>query len=362
MSFDAVVVGGGPAGLATALALARHGGSVAVVDRAGNGTSRVGETLPPQVRVPLQLLGLWDGFLAQGHERSPGVVAVWGDGEPFANDFVANPYGGGWHVDRCRFDELLAAHAQAAGVELLADRTVSCVVRLPSGGWRVTANGTRPPIRLDAPFLVDATGRSSTLARELGARRTHHDRLVALMAWLPGRGEDGDRRLLLEATEAGWWYSSPLPGNRLIAAYLTDVDLVRSAGGPAVEVWRTRLRDAPHTEARVGPVASEADVRLVPASSSCRAPVGGMDWLAVGDAAAALDPLSGQGVIGALRGGLAAAAAVVAGSSATYAADVRLSFAAHLRLREDYYGRERRWPHSPFWRRRHPRTDRRTQP
>src|SRR5688572_11234517 len=106
--FDVAIIGGGPAGTSSAIALARTGRSVAVLERSGYEEARIGETLPPEARVPLVRLGVWDRFLEQGHARSPGTASAWGREELEENDFIFNPFGNGWHLDRRRFDAMLA--------------------------------------------------------------------------------------------------------------------------------------------------------------------------------------------------------------------------------------------------------------
>src|SRR5436305_1597309 len=105
---DVVVVGGGPAGATTALASARAGHRVALIERSRYDGVRVGETLPPATCLPLRRVGVWERFQADGHTSSPGILSVWGSDLPLDNDFLFNPYGHGWHVDRRRFDALLA--------------------------------------------------------------------------------------------------------------------------------------------------------------------------------------------------------------------------------------------------------------
>jgi flavin-dependent dehydrogenase len=84
-------------------------------------------------------------------------------------------------------------------------------------------------------------------------------------------------------------------------------------------------------------------------------------WFAVGDAAAALDPLSSHGVYRALVSGLEAAAAIHNirdGSRDTpevYALGVITDFTDDLHARADYYSRVRRWAGEPFWHRRQTR-------
>src|SRR3979409_1478164 len=115
---DVVVIGGGPAGSATALGLSREGHSVAIIERSDYKNTRVGETLPPSVRRLLTDLGLWDKFVADTHSASAGICSVWGQSDVRENDFILNPYGMGWHVDRSRFDRMLAEAAEKEGAVL----------------------------------------------------------------------------------------------------------------------------------------------------------------------------------------------------------------------------------------------------
>jgi hypothetical protein len=95
------------------------------------------------------------------------------------------------------------------------------------------------------------------------------------------------------------------------------------------------------------------------AHSQRLARITGAAWLAVGDAATTFDPLSSQGICKGLRTGIMAAYAIgdyFKGSSAgleKYEAIVAREFEEYLRVRADYYGRERRWCDAPFWHRRH---------
>ncbi len=85
-------------------------------------------------------------------------------------------------------------------------------------------------------------------------------------------------------------------------------------------------------------------------AASCLTVGGGAGlWLA-GDAAAATDPLAAQGIDHALRSGRACAAAILAGERRRQ--DGRAAYADYLAQRAAHYALERRWPASPFWRRR----------
>ena len=116
---DVIVLGGGPAGAATAIALARLGWSVTILERSHYESARIGETLPPDIKHLLIALGVWDQFLADNPLESPGIASAWGQAELYDNDFIVNPHGPGWHVDRKRFDAMLARAAEEQGVEVL---------------------------------------------------------------------------------------------------------------------------------------------------------------------------------------------------------------------------------------------------
>src|SRR5258708_39013445 len=182
MNFDAVVMGGGPAGATTAMCLARRGRSVAIFEASGFDTSRYGETLPPEITPLLKRLDLWDDFIATRPLESPGIISRWGSATPYEQDFVRNAHGCAWHVDRLRFDEMLWRRAGAEGATLFP-RT-----RAAAGGF-------------PGAFIVDARGGSSLdeIDDTMLAVAVHLERLEI------------DLRTVIESVPEGWWYSAPLP-------------------------------------------------------------------------------------------------------------------------------------------------------
>jgi flavin-dependent dehydrogenase len=358
---DVLVLGGGPAGAAAALILARGGLTVVLVERNSTACSyRPGEALPPTAAAILFRLGVWEAFLAAGHRRSPGIVADWGGGPPTEIDFLLSAHGPGWHIDRARFDADLVAAARAAGVEVLNGRRASACDHCADGRWRVQFDGDHGvrSTTVSASWVIDATGRSAWFARRHGARSRSLDRLIGMVADAESAAE-ADRRLALEACADGWWYSAVLPGDRAVVAWMTDADLVPRSREDRRRCWLERLGRTQLVRARLGGPKRIGRLRVVAARSSRLDRVSGPGWVAVGDAAMALDPLSGRGIVKAIESGQAAAEALLAWFGGDLEAPSRLAghfastFDRYRDLRLAYYARERRWPDAAFWGRRH---------
>src|SRR5690349_14106468 len=95
-----VILGGGPAGCATALSLLSAGldpAELSVIEIGRRTYERIGQSIPPDTRSLFGELGLLDSFLGQGHEPSHGSASSWGSDALGYNDFVFSPYGHGWH-------------------------------------------------------------------------------------------------------------------------------------------------------------------------------------------------------------------------------------------------------------------------
>lgn len=355
---EVLIVGAGPAGAAAAINLAPLR-RVVLVERQTEIGSRIGESLLPAARRLLADMGLLESFLAEEHAPWYGNRAVWGGSELQEADFLRDPDGHGWHLDRARFERWLREAAKIRGAELLSPATVD---QLEHDGrrWRVGLKTATGSLVLTADLLIDAGGRAVPIARRLGGRAQASDRLVC--AWVYGHDKhDGGRGLTyVEAVENGWWYTAPLPKGRRVLAFHSDADLLpaqtlRERNGlmrHADAVWELAA-----LLATVGFV-SDSETRITAAHSALLEPVGSENWLAVGDAAISFDPLSSQGLLNALFTGLAAAEAVdsrLRGNMLAieeYAQTIRgvsEAYRQHLALN---YAAEIRWPEALFWKRR----------
>jgi 2-polyprenyl-6-methoxyphenol hydroxylase-like FAD-dependent oxidoreductase len=350
-TYDVIVLGAGPAGASTALALVRMGMSTAIL-APQRPNPVVGETVPPSIIRPLSKLGLWEDFLAARHAEATGILIDWG-GRRFENDFLFNAYGPGWHLDRRDFDAMLLTAARNAGA-IVQDCAADQCIPDDQDTWTVSLRGRAGAGGLRSRWLVDASGRCAWLGRRLGARRRRLDQLVALVAFVSPVASE--RRTLIEACETGWWYMAALPGDRVVVAYFADYDLLPRTPTGRAALWHHRFAETSMIAETVPqPDARASKIHCVAAQSSYVVPRAGPHWIAVGDAAAAWDPLSGQGIMKALTSSLRAADLIAADNVTTrddllQAAEAE--YQQYLRSRCDYYNRETRWADAPFWRRR----------
>jgi flavin-dependent dehydrogenase len=363
MNFDVVVIGGGPAGCSTALELARVGYRCMVVERSDYSNVRIGETLPSSIRKLLVDLGAWERFLAADYRPAFAVQSAWGHDQIRERDAIVDPYGSGWHVDRGHFDRTLAGLANASGAQLMQGARVDSIAVTNDGDWRLDIDWSGRPRTAYAQVLVDASGRRSVLARRLGAKRITMDRLIGCVRFFHSSSPEiiEPKVMLVESATDGWWYSAPLPNERLVVAYMTDADLFSKLHGPLMSRLIKLISGAPRTAERLGQFNLEIGPSVSAANSSRLDRVWGKNWIAVGDSAMAFDPLSSLGVYRAIKSGLAAARAIAGFFSketeglVAYAADLSTEFDRYMLQRLHYYSMEKRWATKDFWRRRHVR-------
>jgi len=358
-SFDVLVVGGGPAGCALGLHLARAGCSVAVLERTDYADFRAGESLPPNGVPRLARLGIWESFLKTKPLPVYGVQSAWGTTQLESSSFLSNPSLNGWHLDRPRFDAMLSSAAEEAGAHIFRQAHAHVIARTPRNTWAITAGSPSGELRVCSSFIVDATGRSAAVSRKMGIPHFSVDRMVGISQLHTTEAFADELPSLIETHPAGWWYSAGLPGGRVIAIFFTDSDLCARHHLTRPSPWRQVLSETHHTKERLMQCAASASLQVFPASSRSLRSAAGNSWLAIGDAVIGRDPLSSSGIDFALASAERAFSLLCRmaggdGSCAdTYNAQVRADFAAYLDQRSTFYCLERRWSDSLFWRRRH---------
>lgn len=350
--FPVLVVGAGPAGSALALVLARAGVKALLVEQSGFESTRVGELLSPDgVHILSQML---PGICEQ-HLRFPlSVVSAWSSQELVTEqDGTELPWRA---IDRLGLDRGLAREAEAQGAVL----RLHSKVRNPQwegASWRVEVERDGQTETVTADFLIDATGRASTLAKHFGAARVRQSGQVAVVGFLSCPvGHEVPRQMVLETTENGWWYSAPISDESAVAVFVTDNDLDK---GQPDEAWQKAFDSSLHVKERFGRHTLTEKPRRVSADSSLLLPSYGQGWMAVGDAASCFDPLSIHGLGRTLLQG-AKVGQYLAETLANGEAPNPLKlteqngeeFLKETMALSAWYRQVKQWPESLFWQRR----------
>jgi flavin-dependent dehydrogenase len=352
-----LIVGGGPAGLATAIELSKFGICALVIERSGYDDVRVGEHLQPSA--VLQLNAIESTLPPDAHVVSAGVEAYWGSETPNYMDYFSHPGQHGLNLSRPRFDAELARACELSGATVLRSATLTRAQKRKTD-WEVDiANGSKTQ-NCSASVIVDATGRASTFARSQGAKIRAHDRQIAVVAFGNDLNNGTNTRSLVETAEIGWWYSAPIGPTRSICMLVTDDDLLpRGAHSDLYPWWLDQLSRTVQLAHRFRDTGPSHRLVIRSARSQRVQPPCGIGWLAVGDAAMAFDPMASQGIAKALDHGRRVAADIashVAGDASfleRFALNLEREYTAYRDTRADYYRIEKRWPRSMFWKRRH---------
>lgn len=294
-----VIVGGGPAGCSAALTLRAHGQSVALVGTSGQ-QNKPTEVAAPHLRHLLNSIGAPHALRAC--DPCVGIASNWGRETVVLRPSILAPFGDAWFVHRERFDTYLQQAVRDAGATWIEGIARNLTIS-DSGVAVETATG----ILVRAQWLVIATGSPSWAARVTRRATSTTDSLIACWASLPTRR--GERVLLTEATDSGWWYLCPGDGENCVACFVTDSRSARLLRVSTPPAWNKLFRNT-FLSRQLGVSAVPHLVRTTHIGVGKLAPTSGPRWIAAGDAAVKLDPLGSSGICTALESGVRAGIAV----------------------------------------------------
>jgi len=362
--FQVAIIGAGPAGSTCAIQLSRLGlDRVLLVESGEYEKFRIGESIPPDTNVLFEQLGLYHDFVVEAHEPCYGSCSFWGDERRGYNDFLLNPHGNGWHLDRRRFDHFLANKARAQGATLLTNTAFQQAEKLEAGGFEITLCTDKQHLSsVTADIVVDASGGRAIFATAQGSQKTHTLPLVCLGVRF--KTNDSLQKISklthLEAVEYGWWYAARIPDEMLLVALYTTAEIAKSEKLNQMEAWVSHLNATPNTQKlTLGLEPVEERPRGFQAPSFRLDKVAGDNWLAIGDAASTYDPITAQGIIKSITNGLSAAVLIHnklnggISNFSLYSQEMNQQYAQYLEMRQYFYQMEQRWPNSRFWKEMH---------
>jgi flavin-dependent dehydrogenase len=338
--YDAIVIGGGPAGSAVSAVLAQKGRRVLVLEREKFPRYHIGESLIPYTYFPLQRIGMIDKLKASHFPKKYSVQFVSTNGRASVPFYFFEHFdheaSKTWQVLRSEFDQMLLDNAREKGAEVMEETTVRETIREDGAvaGVRAVARSGES-LEFRAPITIDATGRDAFSVTRNGWK-IRDPQLNKIAVWTYYKGATRDPGIDEGATtvayvpEKGWFWYIPLPDDVVSVGVVAEQEYLYRDSRDLATIFHGEVKKNAWIEQhlaagqQIGPyrVTGEYSYR----SRHCAA-----DGLVLaGDAFAFLDPVFSSGVFLALRSGEMAADAV---DAALTAGDVSAS-------RFDGYGAE----------------------
>ncbi len=355
---DIAVIGGGIAGAASCVALSQRGMRpfwVATPPRTDH--PRIGETLSPAANTILADLGLAELITRPIHRPANSSYSAWGSAQLRERNAIVHLEGPGTVLDRTGFEQDLFMAARKTKACPMATHVQTA--HLDKDKWHLGfANGEEGIFR----YVLDCTGRASSIAITQGTRK-RADQLVAAHCFLQQTDPDvaPTPATLIETVADGWWYAALLPGGDMVISYFSDPDLLPTGISRKHAVWSQLVAQTQHISRWIDSAGFSLGSHLpilASAGTTWMTPVSGPNWAAVGDAAAAFDPLSSHGMTTALWMARQASNAICEayrGNSdalTAYESTIQKGVQEFLSQRQKIYRQETRFDQAPFWQRR----------
>lgn len=354
MTTEVIVVGKGIGGLVLSLLLKRNGIPHLLLScKRARKPLALGETLPPSALPLLQSLDLLELFEHNTLHRTYGYHSAWGSTAILDHNFFSHsPFQYGLKLDKRSLEHELEELISENVFEFEKITSVNAEERRAT----VRLQCDRGHMELQGRCLVDATGRSRTILRELGIVSTQHEQLIAYSCHLPRvKRQEAKHGVFVESFEHGWGIVSSLSEQMQVMSLFTRHSIGVDKELKDYSRWPAILDGTRHLKEFL-PKGNGATVVGSDASSSRATQFFGKNWLAVGDAALAFDPLSSHGITNALYTARQAIEVIKRRLSdgderhfREYGESLSGIFRQYLQSRNDLYRREQRWPESLFW-------------
>lgn len=320
LTYDAIVIGGGPGGSCASTYLARAGLRVLLLEKERFPRFHIGESLLPYNRMLFEEMGVLPTLEASGFPLKTGAQFHASNGSKCLKlvfrrgRYTREPQA--FQVERSKFDHILLKHAAKCGVEVREGVTVARFDNnAPQSVLIETTDEAGLRQTFQARFLIDASGRGNFTGNQQGLRVVHpHLKKLAVFGHFRGvRLDDGESRgdTVIVRLENKWFWIIPLSTDKTsVGCVMDQAEFARLKRTPEAifndlcqssTVVRERMQDAE----RVNAIQTTSDFSYRNKRFVDRR------LLRVGDAAGFIDPIFSAGVYLAMYSGRLAARAVI---------------------------------------------------
>lgn len=319
MTYDAIIIGGGPGGSTAASVLSRAGKKVLIIERERFPRFHVGESLIPYGNDELRAIGVWDKLEKSNFMPKLGAEFVTGSSRAsiriLFGRYLAPGYAQTFQVERSRFDQILLDHASEAGCEVWQESQVKSVA-LSDDGVKVTCVRDGETREVEARWILDASGRDALLGKQLQLPKTDLGlpKKFATFAHFKGvrRNEaPADGHITVVRLDFGWFWMIPLDAEKTSIGLVQTLDHFRGTGMKPEECFEHVVATTPELQKRMGNAVRASDFYFAGDYTYRHLQNAGPRWLLIGDAAGFIDPIFSSGVMLAVKSGHRAATAVL---------------------------------------------------
>jgi len=312
-TYDAIVIGGGPAGSTAAAVLAQKGRKVVLLEKEKFPRYHIGESLIPYTYHPLKRLGMLDQMKQSHFPRKYSVqfVSISGkQSQPFYFfQQLHSEAADTWQVLRSEFDQMLLNNARAKGAEVMEETLVKETIErngAVSGVAAVSKNGLS--YELHAPITIDATGRDAfTLGRRGWKVRDPRLNKIAVWTYYKGAmrdpGVDEGATTVAYVPEKGWFWYIPLPDDIISVGIVAEKDYLYRDTRDLKTIFHREVAVNKWIEQHLAVGQQVGEYRVTGEYSYRSRHCAGDGLVLIGDAFAFLDPVFSSGVFLALRSG-----------------------------------------------------------
>lgn len=355
--FDVLIIGGGPAGCSAALTLLNQTSlKIGIIESTNYSSIRIGESVSSGIEPLLKYIGVETNFLSQYHFSSSRIDSSWGTEKIFSREYFFTAQGNGWNLDRKRFDRMLMDKVKQKNAFIFLSSKI--INRKRDDKWHLEIMQHETKINIIADYIIEASGKKATFLRNLSSEWKVYDYLIGLGGIIEGYyNPDNSSVTLLESTNNGWWYSTPIPDNKMVVMFMTDSDIANTNHLNNSQSWNDLLQNTLHISKRMKNLELD-DVKMFPAYSQVLTKLPHLNVIPAGDAASSFDPLSSIGIGHAISSGIQAAHIVhgLLNSDdylfSKYLQNISQNFFNYLENKKNYYDVEKRWKDNLFWKRR----------
>lgn len=330
MNYDAIVIGGGPAGSTAATLLAQRGLQILLLEKSRFPREKLcGEFITPECLEIFERLGVRERMLEAGAQSIRRMTLFAPNGRSLAvpMEWIADGHSHALSLTRARMDTILLARTRETGVEVREGWHVSPRFKFENGLGMIEGKSNGETIeRFCASLVIDASGRNGVFSNltpraAAGSPESGNSRQFGCKVHLrgvEGLGELGELYFFRDGYGGLTDVEADVKGNRTNLCFLTTEATLRSARGDREMLLALTMQTNPAARERLqnavidGEWLGTGPLRY----GRHQAPPG---VLAIGDAGAFIDPFTGSGILLALSSGELAAQVI----NQSFAAGIR---------------------------------------